>query len=220
GGKGGVLRPPAPVALCGAVARRDAIFPRHSRTAMVFARLLERLPPTLAAKYVLPWAGGTPRIDRLCSAITSAAARPAPWVTISRARSGDLADLYREAMRQAWWAGPRGSMFEDSAQRAVDGLTGDGAADCLAVLASARPVDTHLATRLLAVVARQADRSAARARRQAAHRRLPFPASTPRACGQPVPAQPAVPGVAVGRLVRHGSRGRAPGPPPSALPPV
>jgi len=208
---GDLLHPPTPVALRGPVARRDAIFPQHSRTAMVFARLLERLPPTLAEKYVLPWAGGTPRIDRLCSAITSAAARPAPWVAISRARSRDLAGLYREAMRQAWWAGPRGSMFEDAAQRAVEGLTGDGAADGLAVLASARPVDTHLATRLLAVVASQADGSSVRASWQAAQRWLPFLASTVRACGKQVPAHPSVPGVAVGRLVRYGSDGLAAG---------
>jgi hypothetical protein len=177
---------------------------------MVFARLLERLPPVLAEKYVLPWAGGTPRIDRLCSAITSAATRPARWVAISQARAGDLAGLYHEAMRQAWWAGRRGSMFEDAARRAVEGLTGESAADCLAVLASARPIDPRLATRLLAVVAGQADGSAARGW-QAAQRWLPFLASTVQACGKQVPAHPAVPGVAVGRLVRYGSDGRAAG---------
>ena len=140
-------------------ARRDAISPQHTRTATVFARLLERLPPALAEKYVLPWAGGTPRIDRLCAAVTSATRRPAKRPGHPPGGSHNLATLCREAMRQAWrdGAGAGGSMFEDAAQRAVDGLTGENAADCLAVLASARPVDTYLATQLLAVVARQAD---------------------------------------------------------------
>jgi hypothetical protein len=171
----------------------------------VFARLLERLPAALAERYVLPWAGGTPRIDRLCAAITSATARPAKRPATSR-ESQNLAVLCREAMRQAWrdGAGPGGGMFEDAARRAVEGLTGEDAADCLAVLASARPVDTYLATQLLAIVARQSGDRAARAGGQTAHRWLPFLASTVRACGRPVPAHPAVPGVAVGRLVRYG----------------
>jgi hypothetical protein len=100
-------------------------------------------------------------------------------------------------------------MFEDAAQRAVAGLTGENAADCLAVLASARPVDSYLAAQLLAAVARQADSGAAPAGQQAAHRWLPFLASTVRACGRHVPASPAVPGVAVGRLVRYGPDGPA-----------
>jgi hypothetical protein len=198
-----LLQRPAPVALRGAYVRREAISPRHTRTAAVFTRLLERLPPVLAEKYVIPWAGGTPRIDRLCTAVTSASARPAK--RLAQAGSGDLAALCREAMRQAWGdgAGPGGSMFEDVARRAVTGLTGEDAADCLAVLASARPVDAYLAGRLLAVVARQAGGSAACNGWQAAHRWLPFIASTVRACGKQVPARPAVPGVAVGRLVHY-----------------
>lgn len=195
--------------LRGGYARRETISPQHSRTATVFARLLERLSPALAEKYVLPWAGGTPRIDRLCAAVTSATARPAKRLA-TPLESQNLAILCREAMRQAWrdGAGPGGSMFEDAAQRAVEGLTGEDAADCLAVLASARPVDTYLATQLLAIVARQSgDR--ARAGGQTAHRWLPFLASTVRACGRQVPADPAVPGVAVGRLVRYGPHGPA-----------
>ena len=35
-------------------ARRETISPQYSRTATVFARLLERLSPALAEKYVLP----------------------------------------------------------------------------------------------------------------------------------------------------------------------
>jgi hypothetical protein len=207
---GYLLHQSAPVAPLGTYVRPEAISPQHTRTATVFTRILERLPPILAEKYVLPWAGGTPRIDRLCSAITSAATNPASWVEISQARAGDLAGLYREAMRQAWWAGSGGSMFEDAAQRAVEGLTGEHVADCLAVLASARPIDLRLATRLLAVVVGQADGSAARGW-QAAQRWLPFLASTVQACGKRVPAYPAVPGVAVGRLVHYGSNDRAAG---------
>lgn len=177
---------------------------------MVFARLLEHLPPLLAEKYVLPWAGGTPRIDRLCAAIMSATTRPARQLASSQAGRPALAALCREAMHQAWrdGTGPGGSMFEDAAQRAVDGLTGEDAADCLAVLASARPVDTYLATQLLAAVARQAGGSTAGAGRQAAHRWLPFLASTVRACGSHIPARPVVPGAAVGRLVRYRPDGR------------
>src|SRR4029077_18478902 len=100
-------------------------------------------------------------------------------------------------------------MFEDAAQRAVDGLTGEDAADCLAVLASARPGDTYLGTQLLAIVARQSGDRPARAGWQPSHRWLPFLASTVRAHGRPVPAPPAVPGVAVGRLVHYGPGGPA-----------
>ncbi len=207
---GYLLQRSAPTMLRGGYARRETISPQHSRTATVFARLLERLPPALAEKYVLPWAGGTPRIDRLCAAVTSATARPAKRLATPR-ESQNLAILCREAMRQAWrdGAGPGGSMFEDAAQRAVEGLTGEDAADCLAVLASARPVDTYLATQLLAIVARQSGDRATRAGGQTAHRWLPFLASTVRACGRQVPADPAVPGVAVGRLVRYGPHGPA-----------
>jgi len=191
-------------------ARRETISPQHSRTATVFARLLERLSPALAEKYVLPWAGGTPRIDRLCAAVTSATTRPAKRPASSQ-EAQNLTVLCREAMRQAWrdGAGAGGSMFEDAARRAVEGLAGEDAADCLAVLASARPVDTYLATQLLAIVARQCGDRAARAGWPTAHRWLPFLASTVRACGRPVPAHPAVPGVAVGRLVRYGPHGPA-----------
>lgn len=192
--------------------RRETISPQHSRTATVFARLLVRLSPALAEKYVLPWAGGTPRIDRLCAAVTSATARPAKRLATSR-EAQNLAVLCREAMRQAWrdgaGAGAGGSMFEDAAQRAVEGLTGEDAPDCLAVLASARPVDTYLATQLLAIVARQSGDRPARAGWQTAHRWLPFLVSTVRAYGMQVPARPAVPGVAVGRLVRYGPGGPA-----------
>ena len=197
--------------LRGSTAHRNAIPPQHARTATVFARLLERLPPVLAEKYILPWAGGTPRIDRLCAAVTSATRRPARHMAIPQARSHNLAALCREAMRQAWrdGAGAGGSMFEDAAQRAVAGLTGENATDCLAVLASARPVDTYLAAQLLAVVARQAGDSAGPASGQAAHRWLPFLAATVQAGGTHVPARPWVPGVAVGRLVRYGPDGPA-----------
>src|SRR5262249_59563735 len=51
----------------------------------------------------------------------------------------------------------------------------------------------------------------ARAGWQAARRWLPFLASPVWACGKQVPAQPAVPGVAVGGLVCYGSGGRAAG---------
>ena len=202
-----LLHQPAPLVLRGAGVHRDAISPQHTRTATVFARLLERLPAALAEKYVLPWAGGTPRIDRLCAAVTSATRRPA----IPQARSHNLAALCREAMRQAWrdGAGTGGSMFEDAAQRAVAGLTGENAADCLAVLASARPVDTYLAAQLLAAVARQAHGGKGPASWQAAHRWLPFLASTVRAGGTHLQAHPGVPGVAVGRLVRYGPDGPA-----------
>jgi hypothetical protein len=202
-----LLHQPAPLVLRAAGAHRDAISPQHTRTATVFARLLERLPPPLAEKYVLPWAGGTPRIDRLCAAVTSAARH----LTVPQGGSHNLAALCREAMRQAWrdGAGAGGSMFEDAAQRAVAGLTGEHAADCLAVLASARPVDTYLAAQLLAVVARQADGAKAPASWQAAHRWLPFLASTVRAGGTRIQARPGVPGVAVGRLVRYGPDGPA-----------
>ena len=198
---------PAPLVLRGAGAHRDAISPQHTRTATVFARLLERLPPVLAEKYILPWAGGTPRIDRLCAAVTSATRRQA----IPQGRSHNLAALCREAMRQAWrdGDGAGGSMFEDAAQRAVAGLTGENAADCLAVLASARPVDTYLAAQLLAVVARQGNGGKGPASWQAAHRWLPFLASTVRAGGTHIRAHPGVPGVAVGRLVRYGPDGPA-----------
>ncbi len=177
--------------LRGGYARRETISPQHSRTATVFARLLERLPPALAEKYVLT-------------------ARPAKRLATPR-ESQNLAILCREAMRQAWrdGAGPGGSMFEDAAQRAVEGLTGEDAADSLAVLASARPVDTYLATQLLAIVARQSGDRATRAGGQTAHRWLPFLASTVRACGRQVPADPAVPGIAVGRLVHYGPHGPA-----------
>jgi hypothetical protein len=207
---GYLLHRSAPIMLRGGYARRETIPSQHSRTATVFARLLERLSPTLAERYVLPWAGGTPRIDRLCAAVTSATARPARRLAISQ-EAQNLTILCREAMCQAWrdGAGPGGNMFEDAARRAVEGLTGEGAADCLAVLASARPVDTYLATQLLAIVARRSGDRAARAGGQTAHRWLPFLASTVRACGRPVPAQPAVPGVAVGRLVRYGPFGPA-----------
>jgi len=196
--------------LRGGYVRGETISPQHSRTATVFARLLERLSPPLAERYVLPWAGGTPRIDRLCAAVTSATARPARRLAISQ-ETQNLTVLCREAMRQAWrdGAGAGGSMFEEAARRAVEGLTGENAADCLAVLASARPVDTYLATQLLAIVARQSGDRAARNGWQAAHRWLPFLASTVRACGRQVPARPAVPGVAVARLVRYGPHGPA-----------
>jgi hypothetical protein len=82
--------------------RREAISPQHARTATAFARLLARLSPALAEKYVLPWAGGTPGIDRLCTAVTSASARPARRLAGSQARPQDAAVLFREAMRQAW----------------------------------------------------------------------------------------------------------------------
>jgi len=200
-----LLHQPAPLVLRGAGPHRDAISPQHTRTATVFARLLERLPPVLAEKYILPWAGGTPRIDRLCAAVTSATRRQA----IPQGRSHNLAALCREAMRQAWrdGDGAGGGMFEDAAQRAVAGLTGENAADCLAVLASARPVDTYLAAQLLAVVARQGNGSKGPASWQAAHRWLPFLASTVRAGGTHIQARPGVPGVAVGRLVRYGPDG-------------
>jgi hypothetical protein len=206
-----LLHQPAPLVPRAPTAHRDAISPQHTRTATVFTRLLERLPPVLAEKYVLPWAGGTPRIDRLCAAVTSATARPARKLAIPPARSNNLAALCREAMRQAWQdgAGAGGSMFEDAARRAVAGLTGENAADCLAVLASARPVDRYLAAQLLAVAARQPDGGAAPASRQAAHRWLPFLASTVRAGGTHVQARPGVPGAAVGRLVRYGPDGPA-----------
>jgi hypothetical protein len=58
-------------------------------------------------------------------------------------------------------------------------------------------------------VARQSGDRPARAGRQTAHRWLPFLASTVLACGRQVPADPAVPGVAVGRLVRYGPGGPA-----------
>jgi hypothetical protein len=172
----------------------------------VFARLLDRLP-AVAEKYVLPWAGGTPKIDYLCRVVTSAA-RPSAGPA---RRSANLPALYHEAMRQAWreGAGPRGPMFEDAAQRAVAGLTGESAPDSLAVLASARPVDAALAARLLEVLARQEGGAAARA--EPAHRWLPFLASTVRSCGGHVPGRPAVPGIAVGRLVRCGVDERLPG---------
>jgi hypothetical protein len=171
----------------------------------VFARLLDRLP-AVAEKYVLPWAGGTPKIDYLCRVVTSAA-RPSAGPA---RRSANLPALYHEAMRQAWreGAGPRGPMFEDAAQRAVAGLTGESAPDSLAVLASARPVDAALAARLLEVLARQEGRAATRA--DSAHRWLPFLASTVRSCGGHVPGRPAVPGIAVGRLVRCGVDERLP----------
>jgi hypothetical protein len=206
-----LLHQPAPLVLRGATAHRDAISPRHTRTATVFARLLERLPPVLAEKYILPWAGGTPRIDRLCAAVTSATRLPARHLAVPQARSHNLGALCREAMRQAWrdGAGAGGSMFEDAAQRAVAGLTGENATDCLAVLASARPVDTYLAAQLLAVVARQAGEGAAPASQQAAHHWLPFLAATVRGGGPRVSARPGVPGVAVGRLVRYGPDGPA-----------
>lgn len=208
---GYLLHHSAPIVLRGGYVRREAIPSRHTHTATMFARLLEHLPPLLAEKYVLPWAGGTPKIDRLCAAIMSATARPARRLASSQAGLPPLAALYREAMHQAWrdGTGPGGSMFEDAAQRAVGGLTGEDAADCLAVLASARPVDTYLATQLLAAVARQAGGGAAGAGRQVAHRWLPFLASTVRACGSQVPAQPVVPGTAVGRLERYRPDGRA-----------
>ena len=207
---GNLLQSPAPALRREGYGHRETISPQHSRTATVFARLLERLSPALAEKYVLPWAGGTPRIDRLCAAVTSATARQAKRLPTSR-ESENLAVLCREAMRQAWrdGAGTGGSMFEDVAQRAVDGLAGEDAADCLAVLASARPVDTYLATQLLAIVARQSGDRPARAGGQTSHRWLPFLASTVRACGRQVPANPAVSGVAVGRLVRYGPHGPA-----------
>jgi hypothetical protein len=206
-----LLPQPAPLVPRGTAAHRDGISFQHTRTATVFARLLERLPPVLAEKYVLPWAGGTPRIDRLCAAVTSATRGPARHLGIPQAGSHNLAALCREAMRQAWrdGAGAGGSMFEDAAQRAVAGLTGENATDCLAVLASARPVDTYLAAQLLAAVALQADGGAAPASRQTAHRWLPFLASTVRAGGTHIQARPAVPGVAVGRLVRYGPDGPA-----------
>jgi hypothetical protein len=206
-----LLHQPAPLVLRAVTAHRDAISPQHTRTATVFTRLLERLPPVLAEKYVLPWAGGTPRIDRLCAAVTSATRRPAQHLAIPQTRSHNLAALCREAMHQAWRdrSGAGGSIFEDAAQRAVAGLADENAADCLAVLASARPVDTYLAAQLLAAVARQAAGSAAPTSRQAAHRWLPFLASTVRACGTHVPARPGAPGVAVGRLVRYGPDGPA-----------
>jgi hypothetical protein len=206
-----LLHQPASLVLRDTTAHPDAISPQHTRTATVFTRLLERLPPVLAEKYVLPWAGGTPRIDRLCAAVTSATARPARQLAIPPARSHNLAALCREAMRQAWrdGAGAGGSMFEDAARRAVADLTGENATDCLAVLASARPVDTYLAARLLAAVARQADGGVAPASRQAAHRWLPFLASAVRAGGTHVQARPGVPGAAVGRLVRYGPDGPA-----------
>ena len=192
--------------------RRDAIPLQHTRTATVFARLLERLPPALAERYVLPWAGGTPGIDRLCAAVTSVTMCPATRPAIPQAGSPGLAALCREAMRQAWrhGAGVGGSLFEEVARRAVVGLTGEETTDCLALLASARPVNTSLATKLLALVARQAQGGAARAGQQTAHRWLPFLASTVRACGRQVPASPAVPGIAVGRLIRCGPDGRTP----------
>src|SRR4029077_6308857 len=200
---GNVLQRPAPTVLRAGYARRETISPQHSRTATAFARLLERLSPALAEKYVLPWAGGTPRIDRLCAAVTSATTRPAKRLATSP-EAQNLAVLCREAMRQAWrdGAGPGGSMFEDAAQRAVDGLTGEDAADCLAVLASARPVDTYLATPLLAIVARQSSDRPTRAGWQTSHRWLPFLASTVRAHGLPVPPHPAAPAGPVGGLRR------------------
>ena len=177
----------------------------------MFARLLDRLPPALAEKYVLPWAGGTPRIDRLCTAVTSATVRSAANSALVRAGAGSLPALCGEAMRQAWRdeTGPGGTIFEDAARRAVTGLTGENAADSLAMLASARPVDTALAARVLAILAGQ-DGSAAGYNGQAAQRWLPFLATTVRTCGGHVPARPAVPGVAVGRLVRCAPDGRAP----------
>jgi len=175
----------------------------------VFARLLDRLPPALAEKYVLPWAGGTPRIDRLCTAVTSATVRSAANSALVRAGAGSLPALCGEAMRQAWRdeTGPGGTIFEDAARRAVTGLTGENAADSLAMLASARPVDTALAARVLAILAGQ-DGSAAGYNGQAAQRWLPFLATTVRTCGGHVPARPAVPGIAVGRLVRCAPDGR------------
>ena len=183
-----------------------AISPRHARTAAVFARLLDRLPTAVAEKYVLPWAGGTPKIDHLCSTVMSAALPPAR----PEGRLVNLPALYHEAMRQAWreGAGPGGPMFEDAAHRAVAGLTGENAPDSLAMLASARPVDAALAFRLLAALARQQDGATSRA--GPAHRWLPFLASTVRSCGGHVPGHPAVPGIAVGRLVRCSVDGSLP----------
>jgi hypothetical protein len=185
-----------------------AMPPQHARTAAVFARLLDRLSPGLAEKYVLPWAGGTPRIDRLCSAVMSAPMSPARLA----GRPVHLPTLYHEAMRQAWrdGPGPGGRMFEDAAHRAVTGLTGESMPDSLAMLASARPVDSALAARLLEAVARQDGCAAAPAGRQTAHRWLPFLASTVRSYGGHVPACPAVPGIAVGRLIRCGPHERSP----------
>jgi hypothetical protein len=183
----------------GAQMPRDAMPSQHAKTAAVFARLLDRLPPALAEKYVLPWAGGTPKIDHLCTAVTTAPPRRG----VPASRPLNLPSLYHEAMRQAWRdeAGAGGSMFEDAAHRAVAGLIGENAPDSLAMLASARPVDSALATRLLEALARLDGRAAARVGRQTAHRWLPFLAATVQSCGGHVHAHPAVPGIAVGRLV-------------------
>src|SRR5262249_57557600 len=81
--------------------------------------------------------------------------------------------------------------------------------DARAVRAPAGPVGPYLAPRLPGMVARQSGDRPARAGWQTAHRWLPFLASTVRAYGVQVPARPAVPGVAVGRLVRYGPGGPA-----------
>jgi hypothetical protein len=195
-----------PAALRGGHITRELLAPRHARTAAVFARLLDRLPPALAEKYVLPWAGGTPKIDRLCQAVTSAIASPAGCLGPAPGRPGDLPALCHEAMRQAWQnaARPGGQMFQDAARRAVAELTGENASDSLALLGSADPVDPVLATRLLAAVASQAAGFPAWAGQPAAYHWLPFLALTVQACGGHVPGRPAVPGIAVGRLVYQG----------------
>lgn len=201
-----------PAALRSGHFSRELISPRHARTAEVFARLIDRLPPPLAEEYILPWAGGTPKIDRLCRAVTSALTSPAGCPGSPPARAQDLSALFHEAMRQAWQnaARPGGQMFEDAARRAVAELTGDNASDSLALLGSADPVDPILATRLLAAVASQPDRRPARTGQPEAHHWLPFLASTVRACGGHLRGRPAVPGIAVGRLVYQGPHEPAP----------
>jgi PEP-utilising enzyme, mobile domain len=197
-----------PAALRSAHISRELISPRHARTAAVFARLIDHLPPALAESYVLPWAGGTPKIDRLCRAVTSALTSPTGCLGSPPARPQDLSTLFHEAMRQAWQnaARPGGQMFEDAARRAVAELTGDNASDSLALLGSADPVDPILAARLLAAVASQPGAGPARDGQPGAHHWLPFLASTVRACGGHLRGRPAVPGIAVGRLVYQDPR--------------
>ncbi|MGH8869230.1 MAG: PEP/pyruvate-binding domain-containing protein [Actinomycetes bacterium] len=151
--------------------------------ALDFARLLDRYSSD-AARYVLPWAGGTAGVSG-----------SAPDADLP---SADLDALFRAAMRDAW---DGDVTHERAAEDAVEQLAGSDPRTALARLASAAAVEERLASALLqALDARHAAQAQGAGSARPDARWSPFVASVVLAHGRRVAGTTCVPGGAVGRL--------------------
>ncbi|MGH3341746.1 MAG: PEP/pyruvate-binding domain-containing protein [Carbonactinosporaceae bacterium] len=147
--------------------------------ALTFARLLDRFPSAAAARYLLPWAGGTPGAD---------GSPPGGGLP-----AADLQGLYRSAMRCAWGGEPE---RQRAAEEAVDLLAGADPDEALLCLSSAAPVDPAVARAVTQALESHGPTPGS----GLDHRWSPFVASVVLAHGRRVAGTTCVPGVAVGRL--------------------